>query len=74
MLPLLVTQTQLLRAIANGATNEEMRRALLCLAARYAEYAGWMAQESGNERGATWWTATAVRLAQADGDPELPPT
>jgi transcriptional regulator with XRE-family HTH domain len=68
VLPPLLVQTQLLRAIANGATDEEPRGALLRLAARYAEYAGWMAQESGDDRAASWWTATAVRLAEAGGD------
>jgi hypothetical protein len=71
VLPLLVVQTQLLRAIANSASDEELRRGVLCLAARFAEYAGWMAQESGDDRAASWWTATAVRLAAAGGDPYL---
>lgn len=71
VLPILVVQTQLLRAIAHGAMDRQRRRDLLCLAARYAEYAGWMAQESGDDRAAIWWTATAVRLADAGGDPCL---
>ena len=71
VLPLLVVQTQLLRAIANSATDEELRRDVCRLAARYAEYAGWMAQETGDDRAANWWTATAVRLAEDGGDPYL---
>jgi transcriptional regulator with XRE-family HTH domain len=70
VLPILVVKTRILRAIARGASIE-LRRSLLCLAARYAEFAGWMAQECGDDRAASWWTATAVRLATAGGDPHL---
>ncbi len=32
------------------------------LRARYAEYAGWMWQESGNDGAALWWTDKAVEM------------
>lgn len=70
VLPILVVKTQMLRAIAQNASGE-LRRDLLCLAARYAEFAGWMAQECGDDRAAAWWTATAVSLATAGGDLHL---
>src|SRR5581483_9483681 len=41
------------------------------LAARYAEYTGWMAQESGSEKSALWWTQRAVQMASAAGDNDL---
>src|SRR5262249_29381652 len=41
------------------------------LAARHAEYAGWLAQESGDAQAAVWWTDTAVRMAGRDEDAEM---
>lgn len=49
---------------------EPMRSALVLLAARVAEYAGWMSQEAGREADALRWTDRAVRIA-ADHDPHL---
>jgi transcriptional regulator with XRE-family HTH domain len=49
---------------------EPMRSDLLLLAARVAEYAGWMSQEAGREADALRWTDRAVALA-ADRDPHL---
>jgi len=70
LLPALVSQTNLLcdrSAHADAGT----RRAMLLLASRYAEYVGWLVQESGDERGAVAWTARAVELASAGGDQDL---
>ena len=47
------------------------RAILLGLAARYAEYTGWMAQEIGDDHAALWWTDEAVRMADAAGQPEM---
>jgi tetratricopeptide (TPR) repeat protein len=62
-------------AVATYSTQREAvrsapraRRELLVLAARYAEYTGWMAQESGDDRLALWWTNRAVEYAQAGED------
>src|SRR5215207_600617 len=54
VLPIVAVKTQLLRAIAGNASGSP-RRDMLCLAARYAEFAGWMAQECGDDRAASWW-------------------
>jgi hypothetical protein len=35
---------------------------------RTTEYAGWLAQESGDDRMALWWTGQAARAAAAVGD------
>jgi hypothetical protein len=69
VLPLAIAQTQTVRAMAaaGGATQG----ALLRLAARYAEYVGWMAQEAGNDQVALGWTRTAVEIADAVGDRDL---
>ena len=49
---------------------EPMRSNLLMLAARAAEYAGWMSQEAGREGDALRWTDRAVLLA-GERDPRL---
>ncbi len=50
--------------------EEPGRTELLLLAARVAEYAGWMSQEAGQESHALRWTDHAVALA-AGRDPHL---
>lgn len=70
VLPSAITQTHVLRELAAAAEPSAQGR-LLLLAARYAEFAGWMAQEAGSDRAATWWTQTAVDMAEAAGDQEL---
>ncbi len=66
VLPALIAQTQTLRGIA-ARSDARTRGPALTLAARYAEYIGWMCQESGNDEAALWWTDHAVELA-AEGD------
>jgi tetratricopeptide (TPR) repeat protein len=70
MSPILVAQTRVVAGIAAqaGATS---RVALLNLAARFAEYTGWIAQESGDDAGAGYWTGQAVELADAAGESAL---
>ncbi|MEF3117242.1 helix-turn-helix transcriptional regulator [Streptomyces chrestomyceticus] len=70
LVPPLVAQAQALRDLATRSAGGT-RRGLLVLASRYAEFAGWMAQESGNDRAASWLTRRAVDLAQAGGDRHL---
>ncbi|MFH8345365.1 helix-turn-helix domain-containing protein [Streptomyces sp. NPDC018045] len=70
LVPPLVAQAQALRDLATRSAGET-RRGLLVLASRYAEFAGWMAQESGNDRAASWLTRRAVDLAEAGGDRHL---
>lgn len=50
---------------------EPTRSRLLMLAARIAEYIGWLSQEAGNEQGALWWTRYAADLARTGGDREI---
>ncbi|WP_306583958.1 helix-turn-helix domain-containing protein [Streptomyces clavuligerus] len=70
LLPLLKTQTHTVTEFA-ARGGAGARSQLLVLAARFAEYAGWMAQESGDTETALTWTADAVALAQAGGDRAL---
>ncbi|HUQ57237.1 helix-turn-helix transcriptional regulator [Lentzea sp.] len=44
---------------------------LLLLAARIAEYTGWMSQEAGDEQNAVWWTRQASELSRAAGNPDI---
>ncbi|WP_433466341.1 helix-turn-helix domain-containing protein [Spirillospora sp. CA-128828] len=70
VLPSLIAQTHTLRELA-AAARPPARNRLLLLAARYAEFTGWMAQEAGHDQAATWWTRTAVSMAEAAGDHEF---
>jgi transcriptional regulator with XRE-family HTH domain len=70
VLPSVIAQTHTLRVLAGQASGAEAAE-LLQLAARCAEYAGWMTQEAGDERGALWWTDRAVAMAKVAGDQDL---
>ncbi|WP_344288978.1 helix-turn-helix transcriptional regulator [Streptomyces synnematoformans] len=70
LLPSLIAQTHTTEQLALHS-GPRTRRDLLVLAARFAEYTGWMAQESGNDEAALWWTDRAVELAEAGDDRHL---
>lgn len=70
VLPPLIAQTHSLEQFAVHS-GPRTRRDLLLLASRYAEYAGWMAQECGDDTAAIWWTERAVQLAAAGQDTGL---
>ncbi|MFF6792880.1 helix-turn-helix domain-containing protein [Streptomyces filamentosus] len=70
VLPALEAQTRTLPSLAKTAGGRAARE-LYVLASRYAEYTGWMAQESGDERAALAWTDHAVQLATVGGDHDL---
>ena len=54
-----------------GDAGPAARGALLDVAARCAELAGWVHQDAGDLRAADRWTARAVDYALASGDPRL---
>ncbi|MFB9833468.1 helix-turn-helix domain-containing protein [Actinoallomurus acaciae] len=70
VLPPVIAQTRVLGVLASEAPAGT-RDDLLTLGARFAEYAGWMAQESGEEKAALWLTARAVTMAEAGNDHDL---
>jgi tetratricopeptide (TPR) repeat protein len=70
LLPSLIAQTHSMEQLA-VRSGPRTRCELLVLASRYAEYTGWMAQESGNDEAAMWWTGRAVELAAAGEDDGL---
>lgn len=67
VLPMVVGQAQALRALSKDAQGREAAE-VATLFARTAEFAGWMAQESGDDKAATWWTGKAAQIAAAAGD------
>jgi DNA-binding XRE family transcriptional regulator len=71
VLPMVIAQAQAIRGMAAEVAGLPEQAVVLQLAARYAEFAGWMAQEVGNDQVALGWTKTAVDLANAAGDREL---
>jgi DNA-binding XRE family transcriptional regulator len=66
----LVAQVRTVHALAQ-ANPEPARSRLLLLAARMAEYTGWLSQEAGNDQDALWWTRNAGELAVKGGDREI---
>jgi hypothetical protein len=70
VLPTLVCQIQVLRSLAVHAAGRQ-RANLVRLAARHMEFAGWMAQECGDDRAALWWTDRATEFAVAGQDHDL---
>jgi transcriptional regulator with XRE-family HTH domain len=68
--PVLAGQTQVIQEIVKDAGGRT-RITLSLIASRYAEYTGWLAQETGNDVGALRWTQLAIDLANAAGDSGL---
>lgn len=65
-MPTVIAQVHVLRNLAENAPTTARER-LLTLAGRYAEYAGWLAQQCGDNRGAQWWTSLTARIANQAG-------
>lgn len=70
MLPMLIAQTRVMAGLAVQARSAS-RAALLILTARFAEHTGWIAQESGKDEDARYWTSQAAALAEAAGNHDL---
>jgi transcriptional regulator with XRE-family HTH domain len=61
--------TVILKIAAN--TGQRTSQPLLITASRYAEYTGWLVQETGTDFGAMRWTRQAIDLANAAGDSDF---
>ncbi|WP_017609545.1 helix-turn-helix domain-containing protein [Nocardiopsis xinjiangensis] len=70
VLPVVRAHAGALQELAASAPSAR-RDTVLRLAARFSEYTGWMAQESGSDHGARAWTDEAVALASAGGDRDM---
>lgn len=64
-------QVDALSDLARSADDPSLGRGLWLLAAKYAEYAGWMEQERGDDASAAEMTKRAVQYAAKGGDREL---
>ncbi len=71
VLPSLRHEVEVLSSMARSADDPGLGRGLWLLAARYAEYAGWMEQERGDDASAAEMTRKAVQYAVKGGNPEL---
>jgi transcriptional regulator with XRE-family HTH domain len=70
LVPVLAGQLTVIQKIA-AHTGERASRPLLIIASRYAEYTGWLVQETGTDSGALRWTRKAIDLANAAGDSDF---
>ncbi|MFE0421283.1 helix-turn-helix domain-containing protein [Streptomyces sp. NPDC058953] len=70
LVPLLRAQVSTVTTLAVRAAGTT-RAPLFLIAARFAEYTGWQAQEAGDDTAALRWTAEAVELARAGDDRHL---
>ena len=63
-------QMRVIDRLRQGARGE-VRNELLTVAARYAEFVGWLHQDGGDAHAATHWTDRAMEWAQEADDNEL---
>lgn len=70
---ILPTAVQQLGHIADyrRAARGNLRNALLCTEARWAEFAGWLSDDLGDRDRGDWWLAQALVMAQEAGDAEF---
>lgn len=68
LIPSLIANKNLVQQHAKTASGN-LRKKLLVLGSRYAEYTGWLLQETGNDQAAARWTEQSAALAEAGGDP-----
>ena len=70
LVPMLAGQLTVIQKIAAN-TGQRASQPLLIIASRYAEYTGWLVQETGTDFGALRWTRQAIDLANAAGDSDF---
>jgi transcriptional regulator with XRE-family HTH domain len=68
LVPLLAGQLTVIQKIAANTDQRASQSLLIIVASRYAEYTGWLVQETGTDFGALRWTRQAIDLANAAGD------
>jgi hypothetical protein len=70
LVSVLAGQLTVIQKIA-AHTGQRASQPLLVIASRYAEYTGWLVQETGTDFGALRWTRQAIDLANAAGDSDF---
>jgi transcriptional regulator with XRE-family HTH domain len=67
LVPVLAGQLTIIQKIV-AHTDQRASQPLLIIASRYAEYTGWLVQETGDDFRTLRWTRQAIDLANAAGD------
>lgn len=67
LIDVVATQMRFIDQLRRGARGE-VRDELLTVGARYAEFAGWLHQDTGNFHAATYWSDRAMEWAQEAGN------
>jgi transcriptional regulator with XRE-family HTH domain len=70
LIPTVQSQMPLIEQLCQSARGSE-REAILSIAARYAEFCGWLYQDSGRTDYATFWTEQALDYAHELGEANL---
>lgn len=70
LIPTVQSQMPLIERLCHGARGSE-RDAMLAIAARYAEFCGWLYQDSGHTDSALYWTDLALDYAHELDDTNL---
>lgn len=70
LIPVLAGQLTVIQKFASY-TGQHAGQPFLIIASRYAEYTGWLVQETGTDFGALRWTRQAIDLANAGGDSDF---
>jgi transcriptional regulator with XRE-family HTH domain len=70
LLPQVAANVYALRALAGHVPGSQSGQ-VAALASRFAEYAGWLAQEAGDDHSALGWTDQAVELAATAKDRDM---
>jgi transcriptional regulator with XRE-family HTH domain len=70
LIPTVQSQMPLIERLCQGARGPE-REAILTVAARYAEFCGWLYQDTGHEDSAIYWTNQALDYAHELDDARL---
>jgi hypothetical protein len=70
LLPFIQPQLSLIDQICQSAREPE-RQPTLFIGAKFAEFCGWLCQDSGNTDSAIYWTNQALDYAHELGDPQL---
>jgi transcriptional regulator with XRE-family HTH domain len=70
LLPVAIQQMSFVEQLLAGSRGRTYDR-LLYVAARFAEFTGWLHQDTGDLRAAMQWSNTALDFAQEADDPQL---
>jgi transcriptional regulator with XRE-family HTH domain len=70
LIPTVQSQMPLIESLYQGARGSE-RKSILVIASRYAEFCGWLYQDSGHAEPAIYWTNQALDYAHELGDLQL---